>query len=164
MIVKVLQKGAHDCGVACLAMASGITYEDAYETFKSIGLGKCRGRKQEFSSNSTELQNALASVGVSSKLKRFKSFSALPQMAIVKVAKQINGNWHWVFVGRDTELGLYLHDPSNSLPTFETIPLDVLCVDISSFSPYGFYIEIGARNYSYLFNPISIKFKHPSKS
>lgn len=142
MIKKIKQRYLTDCGIACLAMAACISYEEAYDTFKAVGLTAKRGRKPAYASNFKELMSALSHVGVHHKLKRFNSFDLLPSKSIIKVHKQKNGDWHWVFAGRNKDGELYLLDPATELLTFEKLPFDELCIDIKFYNPCGSYIEL----------------------
>ncbi|ABD72154.1 hypothetical protein Rfer_4468 (plasmid) [Rhodoferax ferrireducens T118] len=138
--VKVRQQLKYDCGVACLAMASGKPYADARAVFVSAGLSVKR-MKRPYASNFKELQKALNDAGVPSRRKHFRGWDSVGQAAILKVFVR-NGDWHWVYAGRDRVFGLFVHDPATDLPTFEHFPEDVMCLDIAFYEPSGCFIHI----------------------
>lgn len=138
----VRQRTSSDCGVACLAMAAGVAYERAHQFFADSGLIAKRGRKLPLTSNFKELRRALAAAGRESSLKRFQSWESIGQAAILKVNRQKNGNWHWVYSGRHEEHGLYLLDPASDLPAFEQAPLDLACQRWSAYVPDGCFIDL----------------------
>lgn len=139
---KVRQRSRHDCGVACLAMAAGLTYDRASQAFEGAGLTARRGRRKPYSSNFKELQGVLGAVGLTAVRRRYRGWSNVGPSAIVKVGVRPNGDWHWVYVGRDPLMGLYLNDPNSDLPTFEITPVDVMCIHLPSYQPAGCYLEI----------------------
>lgn len=140
--VKVRQREQSDCGVACLAMAAKIGYDLALAAFTDAGLAVRRGRKPGLASNFQELRKALALVGTQTRLRRFKGWDSLGNAAILKVFVTPNGNWHWVFVGRDPLHGLFVQDPGTELAAFEVPPPGLLCLDLTLYFPTGCYIEI----------------------
>lgn len=152
MPIKVRQQSACDCGVACLAMAAGLSYADAREVFVANGLGAKRGGKAPFRSNYKELRRVLAKAGFPSQLKRFSGWDSVGRAAILKVFAKANGKWHWVFAGRELRRGLFLQDPATELPAFETLPKEVLEPDrpyteIGIYKPTGCFIEIQTKEF-----------------
>lgn len=107
----VLQRTPSDCGVACLAMAAGITYARAAYIFEHLGLTKKRKGRPVFSSNFRDLQRALAILGRPCRLRRFSTWDAVQGPAIIKVDNGTRYNWHWVYATRTEEQGLMLLDP-----------------------------------------------------
>lgn len=144
-MIKVRQQGMSDCGVACLAMAAGISYEAAKAAFDSAGLAVRRGRKVAYSSNFRELIDALSVTGVNAKRKRFAGWGCIAGPSIVKTNVDAKGDWHWVVAYLDAEQGIVLLDPADDLPCFENPPLDVFYVPLHKYAPAGCYIELSVR-------------------
>lgn len=144
-VVKVRQRQNFDCGVACLAMAADIDYVAARAVFDAVGLAT-KHRARPYLSNHKDLRAAMRMAGVASNLKRFEGWHSVGSAAILRVPTQRKRLGHWVFAGRDPVLGLFVHDPATTLPTFEVLPQDVLCHDIASYQPTGFFIDITAGN------------------
>jgi hypothetical protein len=144
----VRQKDASGCGVACLAMATGMEYPAAREVFNRLGLDKTRhaGRKP-YSSNFKELRAALSACGLPSELRRFSGWNAIAGPCIVKVNSGKLQNWHWVFASRTVQYGLHILNPALPLPYLEKMPLDVMCTGLEVYKPYGCYIEIQLANF-----------------
>jgi hypothetical protein len=121
-------------------MAASIPYCDARAVLVEVGISD-RYKRRPFSSNFKDLGKALKAAGVNSRMKRFHDWNCVGQAAILKVFVRKN-NWHWVFAGRDSELGLFVHDPATDLPSFESIPEDVMCIDFVAYRPSGCFIDI----------------------
>ena len=143
-IVKVMQQGHTDCGVACLAMATGISYGEAKAAFDANGLSARRGRKPAYASNFKELIGALAAVGVIAKRRIFTGWARVTGISIIKTNVRSNGDWHWVVAYRHAERGIVLMDPAFDLPCFEHPPLDVFYMRLDRYTPEGSYIELSS--------------------
>lgn len=139
---KIRQQGSSDCGVACLAMAAGISYNEAKDAFDSTGLSVRRGGKAAYSSNFKELLCALEHKGVLASRKRFKGWGDIQGLSIIKTNVDAKRNWHWVVAYRDAEHGIIVLDPAIDLPCFEVPPLDVFYIPLNKYVPAGCYIEI----------------------
>lgn len=139
---KVRQQGMSDCGVACLAMALGISYEEGKAAFETMGLSVRRGRKAAYASNFKELMLALSSKGVAAHRKRFGGWGSIKGKAIIKTNVDAKRDWHWVVAYRDVEHGIVLLDPAIDLPCFENPPLNVFYISLDKYSPSGCYIEL----------------------
>jgi len=131
-----------DCGVACLAMAANITYNRAQQIFCDAGLSVKRAQKKPWSSNFRELQIAIELTGAKTRRKLFRDWSCIQQPAILKVNTRKNGDWHWVYAGRNAEHGLFVLDPSCDLPSYEKMPMDMMCRQFAAFKPAGHMIEV----------------------
>lgn len=140
-VAKVRQQGLNDCGVACLAMVKGCSYEAAKGTFDAVGLSIRRGRKAAYASNFTDLISALAAAGVAAQRRRFIDWGRITGKCIIKTNVDASRNWHWVVAYR-TRNGIVLQDPAVELPCFESPPLDVFYVPLHKYSPAGCYLQI----------------------
>jgi ABC-type bacteriocin/lantibiotic exporter with double-glycine peptidase domain len=145
LVFKIRQRESHDCGVACLAMAAGLSYEAAHAIFVELSFGKRRARRAPFSSQFRELLQALKHAGVDAKIQRGSDIKTRSYPAILKNCKRPGGNWHWVYAERDPLFGLTLHDPASDIPCHEHPPLDVLCVTLSAYPVGATYIALQER-------------------
>lgn len=141
IITKVRQQGLSDCGVACLAMIKGCSYDAAKRTFDAVGLSVQRGRKAAYATTFTELTDALAAAGIAAQRRRFIDWGRITGKCIIKTNVDASRNWHWVVAYRAPE-GIVLLDPAVELPCFESPPLDVFYVPLSKYSPAGCYLQI----------------------
>lgn len=144
-IKKLIQLDEYGCGVACLAMVLGITYEQARQRFISIGLGIRRGCRPAFSTSSGEMRMAVASSGLIIDARRWKGWSSFSGLGILKVRddwRGAKGKWHWVVSFRHPEFGIAIFDPHQAAPSFLTMPLDVECIDFSIYEPKGEWIQV----------------------
>ena len=89
---RVQQKSIEhaDCGVACVAMLAGCSYQQA---FKAFGFAENQG---EFYTRHHHLISALEKLGCAVKRKRFSSWCGIHGQAIVSVNHSQDGCWHWV--------------------------------------------------------------------
>ena len=145
MTKKVHQQTRTDCGLACMAMAANLTYEEAYRHFDAVGLATPRARKPAFATNFTELRSALSQAGIPTRVRRYQSLAALPSRAILKVNVRPNGDWHWVFVERENENILCVFDPARKGPSYTPIWVGERPEPLSRSAPWipkGSYIEI----------------------
>lgn len=140
--VKIRQQGRSDCGVACLAMAAGLSYAEAREVFVSVGLADKR-QKRPFSSNFQDLRRALAACGKASTIKHFAGWGRVFESSILKVFVKKGVGWHWVYAGRDPQLGLFVLDPATDWPALEVQTGGVSCSLLDVYQPSGSYIEVG---------------------
>lgn len=144
-IKKLIQHDEYGCGVACLAMVLGITYEQARQRFISIGLGIRRGCRPAFSTSSGEMRMAVASSGLIIDARRWKDWSSFSGLGILKVRddwRGAKGKWHWVVSFRHPEFGIAIFDPHQAAPSFLNMPLDVECIDFSIYEPKGEWIQV----------------------
>ena len=112
--VHVRQRIATDCGVACAAMAAGVSYEQAHTAFVQRGVG-ARRPSRPLSSNFKELEGVLAELGAGARRVRFPGWAKLQLPAILKVRQPGHGrNWHWVWVRNAGGGWMHVHDPSLS--------------------------------------------------
>ena len=80
-----------DCGIACVAMLAGCSYDHAR---KALGFGK---DEDKFYTVHHDLRDGLQHLGCEVKLKRFVSWRKMPGKAIVAVNHTKDGAyWHWV--------------------------------------------------------------------
>jgi ABC-type bacteriocin/lantibiotic exporter with double-glycine peptidase domain len=79
-----------DCGVACVAMLAGCSYQHAFDVFSFSK------DQSQFHTRHHHLISALEKLGCVVKRKQFCSWRAIRGRAIVAVNHTQNGNWHWV--------------------------------------------------------------------
>ena len=80
-----------DCGIACVAMLAGCSYDEAR---KALGFAK---DEEEFYTRHHDLRDGLKKLGCTMKYKRFQSWRKIQGKAIVAVNHTRNGlYWHWV--------------------------------------------------------------------
>lgn len=117
----------YGCGVACLAMVSGMSFAEARSQFINIGLGVRRSHRVAFSTSSRELRMAIASVGLLSDAKRWNGWDQFHGLGVLKVRDDWRGafnKWHWVVAFRHPTLGLAIFDPHMAIPAFKDLLLD----------------------------------------
>lgn len=92
----VPQRYSTDCGVACVAMIAGVSYQEAFDA-----IGFTAERKQFYTTH-TCVTNALRRLGISVKRRKFRSWQEISGPAIVPVNHRSSGQFfHWVvFDGR----------------------------------------------------------------
>lgn len=92
----VPQRHSTDCGVACIAMIAGVSYQEAFDA-----IGFSAERTQFYTTHSC-LTNALRKLGISVMRRKFRSWQEIPGPAIVAVNHRSNRQlFHWVmFDGR----------------------------------------------------------------
>lgn len=143
---RVLQVDDYGCGVACLAMLVGKSYEIARETFLRLGFGPDRPRREPFSSNFKELIAALHEHGLNARMLRWKGWEHVSGTGIIKVRSGGDSpatDWHWVVAESHPLYGVVVHDPLQwALPTFAVHPMDTLTRPLSELTPYGNWIVI----------------------
>ena len=153
-IIRVRQRLPTDCGVACLAMVAGISYETGAEVFRSKRLGEQRNTKAPYSSNFQELRGVLQAAGVSNRMRRFNSWADLGHVSILKTRlfrnQKLHRDWHWVVaVRRGIPLpsgvpSIEILDPGNDGPCYEVMPMNVECVGFQFCKPFGNYLQINS--------------------
>lgn len=131
------QRESYDCGVASVAMAANIAYEDAKNAFEALGLHVKKGGRQPYSSNFKNVREALHHFGCNAKMKRFQSWDDIKGPSIVKVENGHPRNWHWVYATRDKSRGLVILDPGLPDPYLQHPPLDVVYTPLAYFKPKG---------------------------
>ena len=136
------QRESHDCGVASVAMAANVAYEDAKIAFQALGLHVKKRGRQPFSSNFKNVQEALHRLGCDTKMKRFKSWFDIEGPTIVKVDNGHSLNWHWVYATQDNPWGLVILDPGLPDPYLQNSPLDLIYVPLKYFKPKGNMIVV----------------------
>ena len=59
--------------------------------------------------------------------------------------RQAIGRWHWVVAFRHSAFGIAVFDPHQTEPSFQQIPMDVLCFDFRIYEPKGTYLQVEQR-------------------
>lgn len=98
----VPQRYSSDCGVACIAMIAGVSYQEAFDV---IGFPE---ERTQFYTTHTCLTNALRRLGVLVMRRKFRSWHDIAGLAIVAVNHRRNRRYfHWVIFD-----GAAIIDPS----------------------------------------------------
>lgn len=147
-IQKIVQTDEYGCGIACLAMVTGTTYESARQKFNALGLGIRRSGRPAYSTSSREMLQALASTGLIIDSRRWGGWRAFHGLGVLKVRddwRGAKGRWHWVVAFRHSEFGIAVFDPHQGEPSFERMPAEVLCFDFNIYEPKGEWFQIEQR-------------------
>lgn len=144
-IRKIVQTDTYGCGVACLAMVAGISYEAARERFHELGLGVRRGCKPAYSTSSGEMRMAISTSGLITDSRRWRGWAELQGLAVIKVRddwRGAKGRWHWAVAFRHPEFDIAVFDPHQSAPSFSRMPTDVECFDFGFYEPKGEWFQV----------------------
>lgn len=144
-IQKIIQSDNYGCGIACLAMVAGTTYEHSRRQFDMLGLGVRRGCRPAYSTSSGEMRMAVASLGLILQARRWSGWGNFNGLGILKVRddwRGAKGRWHWAVAFRHPVFEIALFDPHQSAPSFVNLPQDTICVDFSIYEPKGEWLQI----------------------
>lgn len=143
----VLQEGPHDCGVACLAMAAGVEYQEAKQQFEALGLhAPQKPGALPYGSNFKDLKNAFAGLGITVRMRRFIDWKQVVGPSVIKVRSGHKRHWHWVFASRSEVLGLHVVDPAGVDGYMEKMPFGVSGVTLDYFKPYGNFLACDSES------------------
>lgn len=145
----VRQRECYDCGVACMAMATGREYASARAVFECIGLDR---KAHPFGSNFQELIKALRRQGHQAHMRRWQGWEKLEGIGILKIrtkamlAAEHSGRnrrqWHWVVAERHSVFGYVLRDPALPLAAFGSPPLDTAHHGEQAHYVHGNWIQV----------------------
>jgi len=108
-IKRICQRYRSDCGVACVAMIAGVSYQQAFAVF-----GFAEGEKG-FHTRHKDLVEALDKLGCQVQRKMFRAWEDIPGHAILAVNHRCKRrNFHWVVFD-----GKAVLDPSPHRPARE---------------------------------------------
>lgn len=147
-VQKIVQTDRYGCGIACLAMVSGTTYDQARIHFNAIGYGIRRSGRPPYSTSSREMLHAVASSGLIVECRRWAGWSAFHGLGVLKVRddwRGAKGRWHWVVAFRHSEFGVVVLDPHQDDPSFQIMPAEVLCMDFRIYEPKGEWFQVEQR-------------------
>jgi len=147
-VLKVVQTDRYGCGIACLAMVAGIPYEVARQQFNEYGLGIRRGCRPAYSTTTSELIGAVGRSGLLVQPRRWRGWSDFHGLGILKVRddwRGKKGKWHWAVAFRHNEFGVVVFDPHETTPSFEQMPMDVICIDFRYYEPKGQWLQVEQR-------------------
>lgn len=113
---RIVQVDSTGCGLACVAMLAGRSYEQVKR--KSIRLGILND-KEPFYTVTQDLRELLANYNISSKPgRKVRKWESLPDKAILAINHQENyGIWHWVVFVRVSSEKFYVLDPRRAVKT-----------------------------------------------
>ncbi|WP_341678703.1 cysteine peptidase family C39 domain-containing protein [Niveibacterium sp. SC-1] len=108
---RVIQEDSTGCGLACVAMLAGRSYQAVKKQAHSVLKTWPRGPRSFYTTKS-HLKALLAEYGVRhGNYRKADSWEKLnADLAIVAINLQANDNWHWVVFRRDGS-DRYLLDP-----------------------------------------------------
>jgi hypothetical protein len=98
------------CGAACLAMVSGVSYDEALA--KLFTDGRSRGLRTQY----PQMRAGLRRLGIrhARKILKHRTWDAIETVSLVKCGVDQDGNWHWViYDGKCCKL----YDPLREGPT-----------------------------------------------
>ena len=91
MLCYCQQRKRSDCGVACVAMVSGVDYQTAFDAMGFPDFAR------DYYSKHLRVAKALQQLGRTVQWKKFKSWKEIPGHAIVAVNHRVNRTYfHWV--------------------------------------------------------------------
>lgn len=89
-----------DCGVSCVAMVTGLSYDVVEQSFESHGLV----RGGNYYTFHRDLIKILTSLGYVVKRRRFSTWKEVACPAIVKINVRTGNFWHWVVLAEQGKL------------------------------------------------------------
>ena len=139
----VRQQHETDCGVSCLAMIEGISYQEAVKTLNGLGLAKA---PRPLSSNFTEFKAALREHGLAGRMLRWRGWEEFSGLGVLKVRSKTPSKRgrHWVVAESHTDFGYVIRDPASPLVSFLNPPMDVRYREFD-MEPGGRWIRVGPR-------------------
>jgi hypothetical protein len=151
----VRQRGPTDCGVACLAMAAGISYERALQVFRELGLDSDNSRHgKPLLSNFRNLETALRlHCSCPARRRRWAGWRELElslesgQLGILKVWPAASGrarpkHSHWVVAEAHAVAGIIIRDPWSCLVGLRSPIFNVLHQSLDCYEPEGCWIQV----------------------
>lgn len=101
------QNRSSGCGIACVAMISGKTYDQVRQLMFPDG------RKRNFYTDWNDIKSALDKLNIRRDKRPFsvKNWESIDSRSIVACSKKKSGNWHWVVVDKGQ-----VFDPLKSEP------------------------------------------------
>lgn len=141
----IRQRQTTDCGVACLAMTAGVSYERALEVFLQHGLDH-RRKTAPLLSNFADLEKAARSLGLRIRRQRWTGWCRFSGVGVLKVKPYGTGGrkWHWVAAERHPQLGIVVRDPAFALTAIELAPEGVLHQALEHIRPCGSWLSVAA--------------------
>lgn len=151
----IWQRESHDCGLACVAMVAGLSYEGARNLFVRKNFHVRRTLKAAYATNFSELSSVLALAGIPTEMKRFREWSSVDALAIMKTRipnrPKNYCNWHWVVAARRGlalpcgRASIEVFDPARTFPSHEVKRMDAMSDDFTLHEPFGCYLNIPAK-------------------
>lgn len=130
-IKRVKQEDETGCGLACIAMLAGVSYEEV----KQVALKNLKFRtKGHFYTGTGQLKELAGYFGLTitgQKRRPWRNWALLPDIAIVSINQQENNRyWHWVVFQRNdgTEA---IFDPKKSIKSDRR-------TDFNRIKPFGY--------------------------
>lgn len=144
-IQKIRQTDPYGCGVACLAMVTGSSYEAARVIFNAHGFGIRRKSRPAYSTASWEMRMAIELSRLVVSTRRWSGWDSFQGLGVLKVRddwRGAEGRWHWVVAFRHPEFDIAVFDPHQCDPAFKRMPLDVVCFNFELYDPKGDWLMV----------------------
>lgn len=126
-LTPIIQKEPTGCGIACAAILSGISYDEAKKTATRLGI---HASDENLWSETTHVRRLLTELGIKTSREEtdFSDWDALPDLALLAIKYHLEINrpfWHWVVFYRQAGQPVVL-DPAaylekNERTDFENI-------------------------------------------
>jgi ABC-type bacteriocin/lantibiotic exporter with double-glycine peptidase domain len=111
---RVIQQDSTGCGIACIAMLAGQTYEQVRKLALSVTAFEEGGPFYTCTKDLVSL-GAQYNLKIGIRRRKFKNYDALPDKAILAINyKEETDTWHWVLFHRTAD-DQYVLDPMKSI-------------------------------------------------
>ncbi|HAV2807924.1 cysteine peptidase family C39 domain-containing protein [Acinetobacter baumannii] len=130
-IKRIIQEDSTGCGIACVAMVAGLTYNEA----KQIALdNQILKSKKNFYTRSNDVANFLNFLGIKSQNSRkVCHWESIKTLSIVAINyREATDNWHWVVYIPNENKGFVL-DPNKKIKN--EIRVDFSRMKLRSYIP-----------------------------
>ena len=135
-IKRVEQEDDAGCGIACVAMITGKTYQQAERFFRERVFLPI-DRKPH--TRHYQLRRALRKLGITTEKRLFRKWRSIENLSIVPINRRLDTGWHWVvFVPNGARP--YILDPAQGKGRRR--------YDFRGINSRGFYVAVlGNRNF-----------------
>lgn len=131
---RITQEDSTACGIACVAMVAGLTYNEAKKVALDNQIFKANKNFYTTSNDLTKFLNFLGiKAGTGRKVCHWKSIKTLSIVGINFI--ETTGTWHWVLFIPNEDTG-YVLDPSKRIKTEKRI--DLSRMRLRSYIPISF--------------------------
>jgi ABC-type bacteriocin/lantibiotic exporter with double-glycine peptidase domain len=133
---RVEQGDEAGCGIACVAMVTGQTYQRTKRFFREHVFLPTDKKPH---TRHYQLRRALEKFGIQTEKRPFRHWRSIDTHAIVPINRQLDGGWHWVVFVREGNRP-YILDPA--------LGKERRRYDFRGLNSRGFYIALlGRRNF-----------------
>ena len=92
-IMRVKQKNDTGCGIACVAMKTGRTYQQTKRFFQERVFLPTERKPH---TRHYQLRRALRELGIASEKRLFRKWRSIKNLSIVPINRRSDTGWHWV--------------------------------------------------------------------